>query len=194
MRRRPAGRYAEGLPGKRYYQGCDDFDTIETIGIDLAKKVFNANFANIQPISGTVANIAALKAMVKPGDRIPGLDRGRGTHFLTPRWAQWVCVASTLHTFPWNEDRMEPDIDAAAAMIRDKTRPCPVWASVFLFPHTRNPTRHGWAACVRRRPVRGNRRGVFNPPGKGGHLTGSPQALPPGPTRRILVPQHGGER
>ena len=47
------GRYAEGLPGKRYYQGCDDFDTIEEIGIELAQKVFNASFANIQPTSGT---------------------------------------------------------------------------------------------------------------------------------------------
>ena len=64
------GRYAEGLPGKRYYQGCDDFDTIESIGIDLAKKVFDASFVNIQPTSGTVSNIAALKALVKPGDRI----------------------------------------------------------------------------------------------------------------------------
>ena len=46
------GRYAEGLPGKRYYQGCVNFDTIEDIGINLAKKVFRANFANIQSISG----------------------------------------------------------------------------------------------------------------------------------------------
>ena len=48
------GRYAEGLPGKRYYQGCQDFDTIEALGIDLAKEVFNAPFANIQSTSGTV--------------------------------------------------------------------------------------------------------------------------------------------
>ena len=55
------GRYAEGLPGKRYYRGCDDFDTIESLGIKLAKEVFGANFANIQSTSGTVSNIAALK-------------------------------------------------------------------------------------------------------------------------------------
>ena len=57
------GRYAEGLPGKRYYQGCEDFDTIESIGIESAKRVFNCNFVNIQSISGTVSNIAALKAL-----------------------------------------------------------------------------------------------------------------------------------
>ena len=50
------GRYAEGLPGKRYYQGCDDFDTIESLGIDLARAVFNAPFANIQSTSGTVGD------------------------------------------------------------------------------------------------------------------------------------------
>ena len=54
------GRYAEGLPGKRYYQGCEDFDTIEGIGIELAKNVFNCNFANIQSTSGTNSNLGAL--------------------------------------------------------------------------------------------------------------------------------------
>ena len=60
------GRYAEGLPGKRYYQGCDDFDSIESIGIESAKRVFNCNFTNIQSTSGTVSNIASLKALAKP--------------------------------------------------------------------------------------------------------------------------------
>ena len=60
------GRYAEGLPGKRYYQGCDDFDTIEEIGISSAKRVFDCNFANIQSTSGTVSNMAGLKALANP--------------------------------------------------------------------------------------------------------------------------------
>jgi len=64
------GRYAEGLPGKRYYQGCDDFDTIEEIGISSAKRVFDCNFANIQSTSGTVSNMAGLKALANPGDTI----------------------------------------------------------------------------------------------------------------------------
>ena len=129
------GRYAEGLPGKRYYQGCDDFDTIETIGIDLAKKVFNANFANIQPISGTVANIAALKAMVKPGDRITAVSTADGGHISHAQMGAVGLRGLDLHTYPWNEDRMEPDIDAAAAMIRE-TKPALALfgASVFLFP------------------------------------------------------------
>ena len=74
------GRYAEGLPGKRYYQGCDDFDTIEALGIDLAQKVFGANFANIQSTSGTVSNIGALKALAKPGDAITAVSTADGGH------------------------------------------------------------------------------------------------------------------
>ena len=74
------GRYAEGLPGKRYYQGCNDFDTIESLGIELAKKVFNAPFANIQSTSGTVSNIAALKALAKPGDKITAVSTADGGH------------------------------------------------------------------------------------------------------------------
>ena len=72
------GRYAEGLPGKRYYQGCEDFDTIESIGIESAKRVFNCNFVNIQSISGTVSNIAALKALSKPGDSITAVSTADG--------------------------------------------------------------------------------------------------------------------
>ena len=64
------GRYAEGLPRRRYYQGCEDFDTIEEIGISSAKRVFNCNFANIQSTSGTNSNMGALKALAKPGDTI----------------------------------------------------------------------------------------------------------------------------
>lgn len=129
------GRYAEGLPGKRYYQGCDDFDTIESIGIDLAKKVFNASFVNIQPTSGTVSNIAALKALVKPGDRITAVSTADGGHISHAQMGAVGLRGLDLHTYPWDADRMEPDIDAAAAMIREvKPKMALFGASVFLFP------------------------------------------------------------
>ena len=129
------GRYAEGLPGKRYYQGCDDFDTIESIGIDLAKKVFDASFVNIQPTSGTVSNIAALKALVKPGDRITAVSTADGGHISHAQMGAVGLRGLDLHTYPWDADRMEPDIDAAAAMIRDvKPKMALFGASVFLFP------------------------------------------------------------
>ena len=74
------GRYAEELPRKRYYQGCEDFDTIEEIGIDSAKRVFNCRFANIQSTSGTNSNIGSLKALAKPGDKITAVSTADGGH------------------------------------------------------------------------------------------------------------------
>src|SRR4051794_8870911 len=61
-------KYAEGYPGARYYQGCGFYDEIETIAIERAKQMFGCKFANVQPHSGANANMAALMAMMKPGD------------------------------------------------------------------------------------------------------------------------------
>ena len=129
------GRYAEGLPGKRYYQGCDDFDTIESIGIDLAKSVFNAPFANIQSTSGTVSNIGALKALAKPGDKITAVSTADGGHISHARMGAVGLRDLNLSTYPWNEDRMEPDVDGACALIRElEPKIALIGQSVFLFP------------------------------------------------------------
>ena len=129
------GRYAEGLPGKRYYQGCDDFDTIESLGIQLAKKVFNTPFANIQSTSGTVSNIGALKALAKPGDKITAVSTADGGHISHARMGAVGLRDLNLSTYPWNEERMEPDIDGACALIRElEPRVALVGQSVFLFP------------------------------------------------------------
>ena len=129
------GRYAEGLPGKRYYQGCTDFDTIESLGIKLAKSVFNSPFANIQSTSGTVSNIAALKALSKPGDKITAVSTADGGHISHARMGAVGLRDLNLSTYPWNEDRMEPDIDGACSLIRDlEPKVCLIGQSVFLFP------------------------------------------------------------
>ena len=129
------GRYAEGLPGKRYYQGCDDFDTIESLGIELAKSVFNAPFANIQSTSGTVSNIAALKALAKPGDKITAVSTADGGHISHARMGAVGLRDLDLSTYPWDEERMEPDIDGACALIREiKPKVSLIGQSVFLFP------------------------------------------------------------
>ena len=129
------GRYAEGLPGKRYYQGCTDFDTIESLGIKLAKSVFNSNFANIQSTSGTVSNIAALKALSKPGDKITAVSTADGGHISHARMGAVGLRDLNLSTYPWNVDRMEPDIDGACSLIRElEPRVCLIGQSVFLFP------------------------------------------------------------
>ncbi len=73
-------KYAEGYPGKRYYGGCEFVDVAETVAIERAKKLFNANFANVQPHSGAQANLAVLLALVKPGDTLMGLNLSHGGH------------------------------------------------------------------------------------------------------------------
>src|SRR5262245_59504724 len=60
-------KYAEGYPGKRYYHGCELYDNVETIAIERAKKLFGAEFANVQPHSGTTANQAVFLATIEPG-------------------------------------------------------------------------------------------------------------------------------
>ncbi len=73
-------KYAEGLPGKRYYGGCEVVDEIEQLAIDRAKELFNASWANVQPHSGAQANAAVMLACLKPGDKILGFDLSHGGH------------------------------------------------------------------------------------------------------------------
>lgn len=76
----PTNKYAEGYPGKRYYGGCEIVDQIETLAIDRLKKIFNASWANVQPHSGAQANGAVFLAVLKPGDKVLGLDLSMGGH------------------------------------------------------------------------------------------------------------------
>ncbi len=73
-------KYAEGLPGKRYYGGCEVVDEIETIAIERAKELFGATWANVQPHSGAQANAAVMLACLKAGDKILGFDLSHGGH------------------------------------------------------------------------------------------------------------------
>lgn len=73
-------KYAEGLPGKRYYGGCEVVDKVEQLAIDRAKQLFGAEHANVQPHSGAQANAAVYLAFLKPGDTVLGLDLSQGGH------------------------------------------------------------------------------------------------------------------
>ena len=73
-------KYAEGYPGKRYYGGCEVVDKIENLAIDRLRKLFNVEYANVQPHSGSQANTAVFDAFLKPGDKILGLDLAHGGH------------------------------------------------------------------------------------------------------------------
>lgn len=73
-------KYAEGYPGKRYYGGCDIVDQVEQLAIDRIKELFGAEYANVQPHSGAQANAALMSCILKPGDKILGLDLNHGGH------------------------------------------------------------------------------------------------------------------
>lgn len=73
-------KYAEGYPGKRYYGGCENVDVAEQLAIDRAKALFNADYANVQPHSGSNANLAAYMALIQPGDTILGMSLAHGGH------------------------------------------------------------------------------------------------------------------
>ncbi len=73
-------KYAEGYPGKRYYGGCEHVDVVEQLAIDRAKKIFNCEYANVQPHSGAQANGAVFMALLQPGDTILGMSLAHGGH------------------------------------------------------------------------------------------------------------------
>lgn len=75
-----SNKYAEGYPGKRYYNGCENYDQLETLGINMVTKLYGCKFANIQPHSGANANLAIFKAFLSPGDTILGMDLSAGGH------------------------------------------------------------------------------------------------------------------
>jgi glycine hydroxymethyltransferase len=73
-------KYAEGYPGKRYYGGCEFVDEVENVAIDRAKRLFGSEHANVQPHSGSQANVAAYLALLEPGDKILGMELSHGGH------------------------------------------------------------------------------------------------------------------
>ncbi|SVC69215.1 uncharacterized protein METZ01_LOCUS322069, partial [marine metagenome] len=73
-------KYAEGYPGKRYYGGCDFVDEAENLARDRLKQLFGAEYANVQPHSGSQANMAVLMTFLEPGDTVMGLDLSHGGH------------------------------------------------------------------------------------------------------------------
>ena len=109
-------KYAEGYPGRRYYGGCQYVDEAETLAIERAKKLFDCNFANVQPSSGSQANQAVLLALAKPGDTILGLSLAAGghlTHGAAPNLSgKWF---KAVH-YGVRRDDQRIDIDELAAL------------------------------------------------------------------------------
>ncbi|THD36002.1 MAG: serine hydroxymethyltransferase [Sphingomonas sp.] len=107
-------KYAEGYPGKRYYQGCHPSDEVEQLAIDRAKQLFNCGFANVQPHSGAQANGAVMLALTKPGDTIMGLSLDAGGHLthgaraaMSGKWFNAVQYGVTADTHLIDFDQVE---------------------------------------------------------------------------------------
>ena len=129
------GRYAEGNPGKRYYEGCKFFDNIELKAMELAKKLFNCSYADVRPTAGTTANMAVLKALLKPGDTATVLDLANGAHISFGKWGAAGVRGINLVSYPFNDEEMNIDIDGAVKLIKKvKPKACLNGRSVFLFP------------------------------------------------------------
>lgn len=140
-------RYAEGWPGERVYAGCEYLDEIETMCIDMAKQYFKADFADVRPISGVVANLVMFTAMTDPGDVMCAMPIPSGGHISHgPKYGRVSKrlingTAGAVHgldiqylKFDWDE--MNLDVDKSAQVIREhKPKLLLFGGSVFLFPH-----------------------------------------------------------
>lgn len=129
------GRYAEGTPGNRYYEGCEIFDRVEEKAIELAKKLFNCHYADVRPTAGTTANIGVLKALIKPGETATVLDLANGAHISFGKWGGAGVRGINLVSYPFNDEQMNIDVDGAVSLIKKvKPKLALNGRSVFLFP------------------------------------------------------------
>lgn len=104
-------KYAEGLPGKRYYGGCEFVDEIETLAIERAKELFNCEFVNVQPHSGAQANAAVMLACLKPGDAILGFNLSHGGHLTHGSPVNYSGLLYKAHFYGVNRETGRVDYD-----------------------------------------------------------------------------------
>ncbi len=134
------GRYAEGMPGERVYAGCTYIDQVELLAMELARDLFKAEHANVQPVSGAVANLAMYTALTDPGDTMMCLSIAAGGH-ITMGKKKFGGAAGAVHGleieyFPFDEKSMNIDVDTAAKRIAEvKPKLVTFGGSLFLFPH-----------------------------------------------------------
>ena len=115
-------KYAEGYPGKRYYGGCQHVDTVEDLAIQRTKQIFGAEHVNVQPHSGSQANMAAYLAVLKPGDTILGMDLAQGGHLTHGSRVNFSGMI--FRAFSYGVDRQSGRIDYAAVQrIAEESRP-----------------------------------------------------------------------
>ncbi len=104
-------KYAEGYPGKRYYGGCEFVDIAENLAIERAKRLFNAEHANVQPHSGSQANMASYMALVEPGAKLMGLDLSQGGHLTHGSPVNFSGNLFKVQSYGVNRDTHQIDLD-----------------------------------------------------------------------------------
>jgi glycine hydroxymethyltransferase len=112
-------KYAEGYPGRRYYQGMKHYDEVETLAIDRAKKLFNAEHANVQPSSGSQANMAATLAVVEPGDTIMGMDLACGGHLTHGMRLNYSGLYFKVASYPVRKEDFRLDYEQIRAIAKE---------------------------------------------------------------------------
>ncbi len=129
-------RYAEGTSGCRLYEGCKYIDEIEDITVDLSKKIFHAEHANVQPTSGVVANLASFFALTNCNDSIMALEVPVGGHISHARVSAAGVRGLHVIPHPFDQDRMNIDADAMQKeILTKKPKIVLLGGSLFLFPH-----------------------------------------------------------
>lgn len=138
-------RYAEGWPGERVYAGCKYIDEIELITIELMKKLYNAEFVDVRPISGVTANLAVYTAFTEPGDTMMALSIAKGGHISMGKkkfgGTAGAVKGLVVEYFEFNENEMNIDVDATIKKITKlekegaKIKLVMFGGSLFLFPH-----------------------------------------------------------
>ena len=111
-------KYAEGYPNKRYYGGCEFIDQLEQLAIDYAKKLFNAAYINVQPHSGSQANMAVYQALLKPGDVILGMGMDAGGHLTHGATVNFSGKLYKTYGYGLNPDTEELDYDEIMALAK----------------------------------------------------------------------------
>jgi glycine hydroxymethyltransferase len=128
-------KYAEGYPGKRYYGGCEHADAVETLARDRAKKLFGAEYANVQPHSGSQANEAAYAAVIQPGDTVLGMNLAHGGHLTHGHHLNFS--GKTYKIIPYGVRREDEQIDYdELARLADEHKPKMIIAGGSAYPRT----------------------------------------------------------
>jgi glycine hydroxymethyltransferase len=130
-----SNKYAEGLPGKRYYGGCEFVDVAEELARDRAKRLFGADHANVQPHSGAQANMAVYLAFLKPGDRVLGMDLSHGGHLTHGSPVNASGILYEAHHYGVREEDGRIDYDALRAQARE-LQPKMIVAGASAYPRT----------------------------------------------------------